>query len=47
MVSEFEGEAQEATPSDDNIDISLSNTQRVSGRNRKRIRHEDDDFIHY
>jgi hypothetical protein len=47
VASDFEGEAQEATPSDDNIDIPLPNTQRVSGRNRKRIRREDDDFIHY
>jgi hypothetical protein len=47
VASEAEVEAREAAQSDDGVDIPLPDTQRISGRNRKRTRREDDDFIHY
>jgi hypothetical protein len=51
VASEAEIEAQEGVQSDNEIDIPLpelpETQQRVSGRNRKRSRREDDDFIHY
>ena len=49
--SEVEEEAQEATQSDEEAEIPLpkqpNTQQRISGRNRKRTRREDDDFVHY
>ena len=47
IVSDIEGEGQEATTSDNEAGYPLPYTQRVSGRNRKRTRREDDDFVHY
>lgn len=47
VASDADGEAQEITQSDDNADIPLPDVRRVSGRNRKRTRREDDDFVHY
>lgn len=47
VASDIEGEGQEATASDDEAGYPLPYTQRVSGRNRKRTRREDDDFVHY
>lgn len=46
IASEAEVEAREGAQSDDE-DVPLPDTQRILGRNRKRIRREDDDFIHY
>jgi hypothetical protein len=49
--SEVEEEAQEAAQSDEGAEIPLpkqpNTQQRISGRNRKRTRREDDDFVHY
>ncbi|KAJ6114220.1 hypothetical protein N7512_007665 [Penicillium capsulatum] len=51
VASEAEIEAQEGAQSDNETDIPLpkqpKTQQRVSRRNRKRSRREDDDFIHY
>ncbi|OQD64939.1 hypothetical protein PENANT_c324G11046, partial [Penicillium antarcticum] len=47
IASNIEDEGREATPSDDEAEHPLPNTQRVSGRNRKRARREDEDFVHY
>ena len=47
MLSDMEREAQEATLSDDEAEIPLPGIQRVSGRNRKRTRRDDDAFIRY
>lgn len=51
MASEAEMEAQEGGQSDNEADIPLpeqpNTQQRVSGRNRKRSRRDDDDFVHY
>ncbi|KAA8642429.1 uncharacterized protein ATNIH1004_011373 [Aspergillus tanneri] len=51
VASEAEIEAQEGVQSDNETDIplpeQLETQQRVSGRNRKRSRCEDDDSIHY
>ena len=47
VVSDIEGKGQEATTSDNKAGYPLPYTQRVSGRNRKRTRREDDDFVHY
>ncbi|KAJ6087076.1 hypothetical protein N7467_005990 [Penicillium canescens] len=50
MASEVEEEAQQAAQSDE-AEIPLpkqpNTQQRISGRNRKRTRREDDDFVHY
>jgi hypothetical protein len=48
MVSNGEQEGQEPFLSDDEVFLPLPDTQqRISGRNRKRTRREDDQFLHY
>ncbi|KAL3705729.1 hypothetical protein TMatcc_006738 [Talaromyces marneffei ATCC 18224] len=48
MVSDGEQECQEPISSDDEVVLPLPDTQpRISGRNRKRTRREDDQFLHY
>ncbi|GFF54131.1 hypothetical protein IFM58399_09749 [Aspergillus lentulus] len=48
MVSNGEQEGQEPFLSDDEVVLPLPDTQqRISGRNRKRTRREDDQFLHY
>jgi hypothetical protein len=48
FASNSGAEGQEAALFDDEAELSLHDTQqRVSGRNRKRSRRDDDQFVHY